>query len=379
MEENNNINPMDNLLSIYNDVVGQVDGSQSTTKDSLKLTVNTEVKKSALTMSLKDMIVRVKSEPPIQTIYSGITDNSLGFIVGPPKCGKTIFCENLALSIAAGVDDYLGLPININNKQVLFISLEEFYRDRTTRNEKQVSHIINKGKGDEWIDNITVVTENMPRYFNSDAHWKVLEDVITDHNPGIVFIDSLSRMYSGSIEESSVAMPIMKRLREITNKLKVSIVVIHHTSKLNNAPITIYSVAGSRIIGQEADFIIGINKTNSNNRYIKDVAFRYAPENDETVKRFKINDNLWLETIDVVEEYVLLGENDGRKDNANSEILLEYIIKTNNEKGEVKSQDIITDIVDAGTMSRQTAFTQLGNLVNVKKITKVAKGKYKLL
>jgi D-lactate dehydrogenase len=45
------------------------------------------------------MMVKVNSEPLPFMYYSGIKENSVGFVFGPPKSGKTIYCENLAMSI----------------------------------------------------------------------------------------------------------------------------------------------------------------------------------------------------------------------------------------------------------------------------------------
>jgi ABC-type iron transport system FetAB ATPase subunit len=71
------------------------------------------------TTTLGKMMEKVKHEPPQQLIYSGIKENSVGFIFGPSKSGKTTFTENLGLSIASGQFEYLGRPINARNPKVL--------------------------------------------------------------------------------------------------------------------------------------------------------------------------------------------------------------------------------------------------------------------
>ncbi len=84
---------------------------------------------------------------------------------------------------------------------------------------------------------------------------------------------SLSRLYSGGIEDSGLAKQVSLRLRELTNKLKITLIVIHHTPKQTGKPITIDSLAGSRILAQEADFLIGVGKTPDGRRYYKEVCF----------------------------------------------------------------------------------------------------------
>ena len=134
------------------------------------------------TSNIRDMMARVQSEPKMKMIYSGIKENSVGFIFGPSKSAKTIFCENLGFSIASGATSFLDIPLNIENRKVLFLSLEEFYAGRTERNETQLSKLLSSGKGDTWLDNYIVVNENMPRYISTDEEWDILKKVITERS-----------------------------------------------------------------------------------------------------------------------------------------------------------------------------------------------------
>lgn len=336
------------------------------------------VSNAVYTASLRKMIDRVNSEPKLKMIYSGIKENSVGFVFGPSKCAKTTFCENFGMCIAAGVKDYLGMPINIENNKVLFISLEEFYAGRTERNTKQAEKLISQF-GDSWLDNYLVVTENMPRYIASNEDWEILKAVINAHNPGIVFIDSLSRLYEGSIEESKVAKDLMKKLRELGNETKITLVVIHHTHKLNNTPLTINTIAGSRVLAQEADFMIGMNKTLDGKRYLKDVAFRYTRDDAEKVKVFSIENNCWLNVTGEVEEAKLLAAFDGRVNDLNRDKIYNYLIERGAQNnGIITTREFETNFVSQGIMSKQTLHTQLNQLVTDKKIFKPVKGQYKL-
>jgi KaiC/GvpD/RAD55 family RecA-like ATPase len=331
--------------------------------------------KKIYTESLRDMIIRVQSEPKRKMIYSGIKENSVGFIFGPAKSGKTILCENLGFSIAAGLDSYLGQPIEHENRKVLFISLEEFYPDRTDRNQKQIAKLLQE-KGEEWLDNYVVVNENMPRYLSSDKDWVILHERFQELKPGMVFIDSLSRLYTGSIEDSAVAKELMRKLRELANSTKTTIAVIHHTPKLQDStPLTIDTLAGSRMLGQEADFVIGLNRT-ANTRYLKNVAFRYASDNCETVDVIKLTDDLWFKQVEKVEEMRLLACSDGRRNNVNKDRVYEFIkSKYEINDGNVKTSEI-TESIDG--ISPQAIFDILKTLAyDEKRIIKISHGVYK--
>lgn len=328
------------------------------------------------TFNILEMVEKVKSEPKRKMIYPGIKENSIGFVYGPAKSGKTIFCENLGLSIAAGLNSYLGKPINIENRKVLFISLEEFYHNRTERNSIQISKLLAK-YGKAWVNNYLVVNNDMPRYIVTDEDWDIFYEIFFEHHPDVVIIDSLSRLYVGNIEESKVAKELMKNLRELANATNTTVIVIHHTPKLSDStPLTINTVAGSRIIAQDADFIIGINRTVEGERYMKDVAFRYAQEDSETVSLLKLDENLWFEKIGEAEESSLLTNSDGRYYDGNKVLILELLKSKSDQNGGIVD---IGDIKEQfnGKLSSQTIHNQLKALVSEGSVIKPSQGKYK--
>ena len=210
---------------------------------------------------------------------------SYGLIFGPSKSGKTILGENLALSFAAGLPECLGLPIGTPPQKVLFISLEEFWQYRTERNKRQIEFIRGTGK-EGFENNYLVVTENFPRHVHDNKGWEILRKTILESESKIIIVDSLTRLNAGQIEDSSVSEAMSLKLRGLSSTLGTTMVVIHHSRKQYGEAITIDTLAGSRVLSQEADFLIGINKVAKGIRYYKEVAFRYKQENDESVIPF---------------------------------------------------------------------------------------------
>ena len=323
--------------------------------------------------SLNDMIIRSKTEPAIPYLWSGIKIGSFGFIFGPPKAGKTIFCECLAMAIATQQESFFNKPILQGAKRVLFISMEEFWQQRTERNEKQLQEL-QAEVGDFFL----TVDEHFPRLINSKEDWELLKDHIIQTDSEVVFIDSLSRLYSGSIEDSQMAKELLFKLRELTNELKITLIIIHHTPKQIGRPLTIDSLAGSRMLAQEADFMIGISKSLEGTRYMKEVAFRYAPENDETVTTFQINSNTWIHPLFEVPEQSLLKESDGRNDSSNKDTVLDYIESSLDANSQILIKALIDYFVDTRIMSKPTLYACLQKLTTERKIKKIAKGVYAL-
>jgi archaellum biogenesis ATPase FlaH len=331
------------------------------------------------TNSLREMISRVQQEPRLEMIYSGIKEKSIGVVFGPSKSGKTMFCENLAMSIAAGADSYLWKPINMAGRKVLFVSLEEYYANRTERNEKQAMSLIEQ-YGADWLDNYIVVNENLDRYLNDASDWSRLAEIIIEQSPDIAFVDSLTHMYSGSIEDSKVAIDLTKKLRHLGDTTGTTIVAIHHTHKMYGQPLSIDTIAGSRVIAQELDFMIGLNRTPTGSKYIKDVAFRYIQSNDETVLTYDIDDSCWLNITGETTEAKLLAAPDGRKDNTNKQLILDFL-QGQNEAGNivVPTKLIEAKFVDTGEMSKPTVHSNLRKLISDNFIVKPSQGEYRLV
>ncbi|SHG24582.1 RecA-superfamily ATPase, KaiC/GvpD/RAD55 family [Fodinibius roseus] len=306
-----------------------------------------------ITSPLK-LIKQVEKEPPIPLLWRGIKQGSFGFIYGPPKTGKTILCENLAYHIAARHTQFLGTALNISDEKVLFLSLEEYYQRRGERLKKAFKTFGNKDR--KAIDKNLKVLEKYPQYLNITKA-KSRQHLYTDIKKSgaqIVFIDSLSRLYMGEIENSKFAIELLKELNEIKEELGITLILIHHTPKLNGRPITIDSLAGSRILAQEAEFMIGVNKT-IGKRYIKDIAYRYAPEK-EKVLVFKITENLTIELIENIPEFHLLKKEDGRIDSTNRDKILEYIKR---KEGPVKTAEIKEHFSKMGGTTVQESLKKL--------------------
>ncbi len=337
-----------------------------------------KVAKVKYTTALGEMMERVKNEPKQRFIYSGIKEYSLGVIYGAPKSGKSSYAECLAMAIASGEKDYLGLPIDIDNKKVLVISLEEHYTGRTERNSKQSQRLIIK-HGIEWLSNYIVVNEEMPTFIEDEKDWKIIENAIKDVQPGFVIIDSLTRLCAGVIEESKSARELMKRLRELLEQCKTTICIIHHSHKLYDKPLLRDTMAGSRVVGQEFDFIIGINKTDRGIRYIKEVDFRYSIASGDKVKTFEFDSDCYINLTGEADEYKLLSADDGRHDDTNRDLIYEHIVSTTGTDGTstISTAELQTEFVP-DIMTRTTMFNILGKFVREGKIMKLSKGQYRL-
>ncbi|MDI9564897.1 MAG: AAA family ATPase [Bacteroidota bacterium] len=320
------------------------------------------------------MIERCSKEPEIPMICSGIKKGTFGFVYGPAKSGKTIYCENLGMSIAARKQSYLGMPLypHFVNK-VLFISMEEFWQNRTERNKKQLSALHGF---DERNFNYMVVDEHFPTSLVNEKNWRTFEETIISSGADFVIVDSFTRMIRDEIEKSKVGSEMLLRLKNLTMKLKITLIVIHHSAKIINMPLDIANMAGSRVVGQEADFILGINRLSNGTRYFKEVSTRYKQEND-LVTTFHIDDNLWLVKRRDVQESSLFQPVDHRENPENEELVFQTIQDLNSGSGEIKTSDIISQL--RGTIGQTVIYGYLKDLEQNGLIDRSQKGYIKLM
>jgi hypothetical protein len=320
------------------------------------------------------------SMPPVKSVWGGVKAVSFGYIFGPPKSGKTIACENLGFNIASGVGSFLGTAIDVEPQKVLFLSLEEHWRLRTKRNKMQVDALKRRIQI-PFEGNYLTSNDEFPRYLLSGNEWKILEDTIIQSGCKIVFIDSLTRMIKGQIEDSQTASDVSKKLRDMAYRLGVCMIIIHHTRKQNGLPISIDSLAGSRVLAQEADFMIGINKAPDGTRYMKEVAFRYQQENNDFVQSFRIDKDCWIERVAEVNEHAILTstDTDGRHDDTNVNLVFEEIERQAGEQNSVvATSTLYANLVDKGLLTNPTLHAALEKLLKRNKIVKPQKGQYQV-
>ena len=315
-----------------------------------------------------------KTMPPKKMLWSGVVENSFGLIFGPSKSGKTIFCENLAISLAIGRKNYLDYPLEGVPKKVLFISLEESFGNRLGRNIKQFE-ALNQEEQTLMDENYDIEELEFPQFIVTKENWLSLHEIIRNSGAEVVFIDSITRMNHGKLEDGKTAEEIMSRLRSISQELNITLFAIHHTPKLYGSPITMDSIKGSAVFAQESDFAIGVNRTDTKHRYIKNVFFRYENDDDEFVKEFAINQDAWLEQSDDVEEVEILRRTDRRRAEDKRDVVKSFFDSNPNVNYSIKE---VVEILkpEVGLQDRQLK-TYLSELSKANKINGSERGYYR--
>ncbi|MEF3077849.1 AAA family ATPase [Winogradskyella poriferorum] len=283
-----------------------------------------EKRKNKGYISFKQMMDEYEKRPKVNFLWNGVKEKSFGLVFGPSKSGKTIFCENLAMSIAIGRKEFFGYKLSGEPKKVLFIGLEEFWENRIERNSKQYG-FLSQNEKEILNHNYLYQAIDYSRYIHDVSEWNELKNTISESQAQIVFIDSITRMNHGILEDSKTAEQIMQRLRGICHDLGITLICVHHTPKMYDKPLLMDSIKGSSVFAQESDFAIGINQTSKGYRYLKNIFFRYSACDDEVVKEFSIDENVWLNYFDDSDEDSIIARSDRRRKTHNRDQIVEFI------------------------------------------------------
>ncbi|MDP3314376.1 AAA family ATPase [Lutibacter sp.] len=324
-------------------------------------------------LTLNEMLVKYETAPKTNFLWSGIKEKSFGLVFGPSKSGKTIFCENLAMSIAMGKDEFFEYPLDGIPKKVLFVGLEEFWLSRIERNRMQFE-VLNEEEQLLIGENYRFQPIDFSKRIVRESDYDNLINTIMDSEAEVVFIDSITRMNLGQLENSADSEKLMQKLREVCYDLKITLICIHHTTKMFDCPITMDKIKGSAVFAQESDFAIGVSRTSKNHRYVKNVFFRYAPDDSDIVKEFEIDNSCWLNHLNDVDEDELLARTDKRRATEKPEIISSYL--DNNSTCTYTKKELYNILSnDLGIKERQYG-SYLQNLEKERKIFSPSLGNY---
>ncbi len=196
--------------------------------------------------------------------------------------GKSILAVQIADSISRGLAIH-GFKLEANGQPVIYCDFElsekqfesryslEFtlhyrFNDKFYRVEINPEAEFPEGKSFE-------------DYLNDS-----LNEIIIMTGAKVLIIDNISYL-KGETEKSKDATPLMRHLKELKNKYRLSILILAHTPKRDlSRPITINDLAGSRALMNFCDssFAIGASNTDKSIRYIKQIKGRQGEKKYES-------------------------------------------------------------------------------------------------
>ncbi len=159
-----------------------------------------------------------------------IPTSGAALLYGDPKVGKSYMGIQLALALSGQSSDWLGFPIGQVGK-VLYLQLD------TPRSVWAVRfyEMLQRGKLQYESSKLLLADRESIAYYPFDIlqplHMKYLRDIIQEHTPTAVIVDTLRESHSGDEDSSTVARNVIGNLVGACHP--AALIVISHGRKPN--------------------------------------------------------------------------------------------------------------------------------------------------
>jgi len=204
------------------------------------------------TVSMSELLDNVyQSKPPL---VDGLLYRGTYLFVGAPKLGKSFLMAQLAYQVSTGISLW---GYKVRKTGVLYFALEDNY----ARLQRRLFRMF----GAEAAENLYFATHC--KTANSGLEDQTRSFMREHPNTGLIIIDTLKRVreIGGADYSYSSDYDIVSRLKAVADSYKVTMVIVHHTRKLE-ADDKFDMIAGTNGLLGAADggFVLSKEKRTSN-------------------------------------------------------------------------------------------------------------------
>lgn len=205
------------------------------------------------------------------------SEHEICILFADSNAGKSILAVQIADAITKG-KKVMGLEMDAAPQKILYCDFE--------LSDKQFElRYMNDSNGTHYVfsDKFLRVEINPDADFPDDIPFEdylkdSLEKTVIEKGVKIVIVDNITFL-NHSTEQAKDALPLMKWLKSLGRKYNLSILVLAHTPKRNQAtPITKNDLQGSKMLYNFCDscFAIGVSVKDESIRYIKELKQRFG-------------------------------------------------------------------------------------------------------
>lgn len=220
---------------------------------------------------MQSVIEDGKKKPPIRRLWGDFWwENELVFLFADSGIGKSILATQIAYEIAKGESECA--EVEVGPQTVLYFDFE--------LSERQLARRYKNAHFPKGLIRCTISEEVDSDDFSMNVI-DGIKDKLLDTGAKVMILDNLSYL-STQTAEAEYAGVIMDGLTRLKRELKISIMVIAHTPKIEEwKPLSKTNMAGSKILSNFADGVFAIGRTKTGGRYLKLLKTRMVSEPDE--------------------------------------------------------------------------------------------------
>ena len=173
----------------------------------------------------------------------------LASLVGSSDTGKSTFLRQLALSLALGLDDFIGYKLFPSSRNVIFISTEDDPASTSVSIKKPISKILQNTSTDKKLLN------HLKFIFDVDINpespkniIKILEQDLKKADVDLIVIDAFTDIFSGDINSSTKVREFLNQFSKIAKTYNCLVLFLHHTGKRTDK----YTASKDNVLGSQA-------------------------------------------------------------------------------------------------------------------------------
>lgn len=220
-------------------------------------------------------IEQAKTRPIPQMLFGEFWfEGELCILFADTNLGKSILAVQIGNSISRG-EQIRGLKLETPKQLILYFDFE--LGDKQFENRYSINFEQHYNFDNNFIrveinpDAVIPESQTFEEYLNHS-----LERSITETGAKVLIIDNLTYL-KNETEKAKDALPLMKHLKALKNKYRLSILALAHTPKRDlSKPITRNDLQGSKMLINFCDssFSIGESHSDKNLRYLKQIKQR---------------------------------------------------------------------------------------------------------
>ena len=205
----------------------------------------------------------IQIERPKQLFDCFVVEGEVTILFAPTNVGKSILALQIADAISKGKSEYGFESELARGQNVAYVDLEN--------TDPQFA---GRYSGHKFSDRLKMLEVPAGVEYTTEQLLSNLKDFISKEKCKVLVFDNISFM--GNLQSANEAMTIIKALRELRDELGITILVVAHTNKKDNKPMTINDLAGSAKVGNliDAAFALGRVIGDTGLRYIKQLKSR---------------------------------------------------------------------------------------------------------
>ena len=205
----------------------------------------------------------IRIQKPRRLFDCFVVEGEVTVLFAPTNVGKSVLALQIADAISQGKSEYGFESELTRGESVAYVDLEN-----------TDCQFAGRYSGHQFSDNLKILEVPTGVEYTTEQLLTYLKNFISAEKSKVIVFDNISFM--GNLQSANEAMAIIKALRELRDELGITILVVAHTNKKDNKPMTINDLAGSAKVGNliDAAFALGRVVGDTGLRYIKQLKAR---------------------------------------------------------------------------------------------------------